>query len=606
MFQLPFPVLDANAAGGADNLGNLPEWDLSDLYTGEDAPELKRDLKWLEEACASFAADYEAKLADLDAAGFLDCVLRNERINAIAGRIMSYAGLRYYQLTTDADRAKFMSDMQEKITNFTTPLVFFTLELNRLDDGHLAELLSQNKDLARYKPVFDRVRAMKPYQLSDELEKFMHDLGVVGDAWERMFDETIAGLTFEVDGETLGIEGTLNLLTDPDRSTRQAGAEELARVLGDNIKTFARVHNTQTKEKEIIDRWRGMPTAQIGRHLSNDVEPEVVEALREAVVAAYPRLSHRYYELKRKWLGLDRMQVWDRNAPLPLEDPKIVDWERAETMVMEAYTAFDPRMGEIAAPFFSKGWIDAGVKPGKAPGAFAHPTVTDVHPYVMLNYLGKPRDVMTLAHELGHGVHQVLAAGQGEMLASTPLTLAETASVFGEMLTFRKMLDSAQTQAERKVLLAGKVEDMINTVVRQIAFYDFECKLHAARREGELTPDDINALWMSVQAESLGPVFDFMDGYETFWAYIPHFVHSPFYVYAYAFGDGLVNALYSVYAEGGDGFEDKYFEMLKAGGSKHHKELLAPFGLDASDPKFWDKGLNMISGFIDELEAMEN
>nr|WP_321253508.1 M3 family oligoendopeptidase [uncultured Ruegeria sp.] len=605
MRDLPFPVRDANAVGGGDNLGNLPEWDLSDLYKAEDAPEIGRDLEWLEEECASFASDYEGKLADLDAGELLQCVHRNEKINAIAGRIMSFAGLRYYQLTTDAERAKFLSDMQEKITIFTTPLVFFTLEINRIDDTVLRAHFDENPDLARYEPVFRRIRAMKPYQLSDELEKFLHDLGVVGDAWERLFDETIAGLTFTVDGEELNIEGTLNLLTEQDRNKREAAARELASVFQENVKTFARVHNTQAKEKEIVDRWRKMPTAQTGRHLSNDVEPEVVDALREAVVAAYPKLSHRYYELKRKWLGLDVMQIWDRNAPLPMEDTRTVNWADAEKTVMDAYNAFDPRMGEIAAPFFSKGWIDATVKPGKAPGAFAHPTVTDVHPYVMLNYLGKPRDVMTLAHELGHGVHQVLAAGQGEMLSSTPLTLAETASVFGEMLTFRKMLDQAETPEQRKVLLAGKVEDMINTVVRQIAFYDFECKLHAARREGELTPDDINALWMSVQAESLGPAFEFMDGYETFWAYIPHFVHSPFYVYAYAFGDGLVNALYSVYASGSEGFEDKYFEMLRAGGSKHHKELLAPFGLDASDPKFWDKGLSMISGFIDELEAME-
>ena len=605
MFHLPFPVRDANASNGDEPLGDLPEWNLDDLYTGQDAPELKRDLDWLETACTGFAADYEGKLADLDAAGLLNCIQRQERINQIAGRIMSYAGLRYYQLTTDAGRAKFMSDLQEKVTNFTTPLVFFTLELNRLEDDHLGGLLARNADLARYKPIFDRIRAMKPYQLSDEMEKFLHDLGVVGDAWERLFDETIAGLEFDIDGDVLNIEGTLNFLTDPDRKKRETAARELAEVFSSNIKTFARVHNTQAKEKEIMDRWRGMPTAQTGRHLSNQVEPEVVEALRNAVVAAYPKLSHRYYELKRKWLGLEVMQVWDRNAPLPMEDPRIVGWDEAEKTVMDAYNAFDPRMGEIAQPFFNKGWIDAGVKPGKAPGAFAHPTVTDVHPYVMLNYLGKPRDVMTLAHELGHGVHQVLAAGQGEMLSSTPLTLAETASVFGEMLTFRKMLDGAKDDAQRKVMLAGKVEDMINTVVRQIAFYDFECKLHEARRGGELTPDDINALWMSVQAESLGPAFEFMDGYETFWAYIPHFVHSPFYVYAYAFGDGLVNALYSVYAEGAPGFEDKYFDMLKAGGSKHHKELLAPFDLDASDPKFWDKGLSMISGFIDELEAME-
>ena len=605
MIPRPQPTFDANASSGSDNLGKLPEWDLSDLYPAPDAPELQKDLEWLEKACADFANDYEGKLADLDANGLLECIERDEAISNIAGRIMSYAGLRYHQKTTDGERAKFLSDCQEKITNMTTPLVFFTLELNRLDEDSLKAMYEANSDLARYAPVLRRIRAMKPYQLSDELEKFLHDMGVVGDAWERLFDETIAGLTFTVNGEEMGIESTLNLLTEQDRDQREAAARELARVFGQNIRTFARVHNTSAKEKEVVDRWRGMPTPQTGRHLSNDVEPEVVEALRNAVVEAYPKLSHRYYELKRKWLGLDKMQVWDRNAPLPMDDKKVVDWDSARDIVMEAYSAFDPRMGDLAEPFFSKGWIDAGVKPGKAPGAFAHPTVTNVHPYVMLNYLGKPRDVMTLAHELGHGVHQVLAADQGELLSSTPLTLAETASVFGEMLTFRKMLDKAANDAERKVLLAGKVEDMINTVVRQIAFYDFECKLHEARRGGELTPDDINTLWMSVQAESLGPAFDFMDGYETFWAYIPHFVHSPFYVYAYAFGDGLVNALYAVYEENPEGFQDKYFDMLKAGGSMHHSELLAPFGLDASDPAFWDKGLSMISGLIDELEAME-
>ena len=606
MLNLPFPVRDANATSGSTEFGDLPEWDLSDLYAGDDAPELTRDLEWLEDACGSFAKDYEGNLGNLDAAGLLECIQRNEKIEGIAGRIMSYAGLRYYQMTTDSERAKFMSDMQEAITNFTTPLVFFTLELNSLEDEHLASLLADNAELNRYKPVIDRIRAMKPHQLSDEMERFLHDLGVVGDAWEKLFDETLAGLQFTIDGEDYNIEGALNFLMEHDRSKREAATREVARVLGENIKTFARVHNTQAKEKEIIDRWRNMPSPQAGRHLANHVEPEVVEALRNAVVNAYPRLSHRYYELKRKWLGLDRMEVWDRNAPLPMEDTSKVSWADARAIVEEAYGEFDPQMKDLAEPFFTKGWIDAPVKPGKAPGAFSHPTVTDVHPYVMLNYLGKPRDVMTLAHELGHGVHQLLAAEQGEMLSSTPLTLAETASVFGEMLTFRKMLDKAETQAERKVLLAGKVEDMINTVVRQIAFYDFECKLHDARTAGELTPDDINAIWMSVQGESLGPVFDFVDGYETFWAYIPHFVHSPFYVYAYAFGDGLVNALYAVYQENPEGFQEKYFDMLKAGGSKHHKELLAPFGLDASDPAFWDKGLSMIEGFIDELEAMED
>ncbi len=601
----PKPVYDAQNGGGS-SFGDLPEWNLDDLYTAEDAPELIRDMEWLDTACSEFASDYEGKLADLDAAGLLDAVHRYEAIDIIAGRVMSYAGLRYYQVTTDADRAKFMADVQDKITAYTTPLVFYGLEFNRLDDAHLEAMLAANADLARYKPVFDRMRAMKPHQLSDELEKFLHDQSTVGAAaWNRLFDETMAGLEFEVDGETLNLEATLNLLTEQDRSKREAATHELAAVFQENIKIFSRVHNTLAKEKEVEDRWRKMPTPQTGRHLSNHVEAEVVEALRNAVVAAYPRLSHRYYALKAKWLGLERMETWDRNAPLPMETTRTVTWDEAEKTVMDAYADFAPEMAELAKPFFTKGWIDAGVKPGKAPGAFAHPTVTTVHPYVMLNYLGKPRDVMTLAHELGHGVHQVLAAGQGELLSSTPLTLAETASVFGEMLTFQKLLEGAKTKQERKVLLAGKVEDMINTVVRQIAFYDFECKLHAARAQGELTPDDINALWMSVQAESLGEIFDYTPGYATFWAYIPHFVHSPFYVYAYAFGDGLVNALYAVYAEGDPDFKEKYFDMLRAGGSKHHTELLAPFGLDATDPKFWDKGLSMIEGMIDELEAME-
>jgi oligoendopeptidase F len=607
MLQPPNPVFDANttSANGGD-LGPLPEWDLSDLYPAPDAAELTQDMDWLATECAAFAADYQGKLAKLAAPDMLTCIQRQEKIDQIAGRIMSFAGLRYYQNTTDPQRAQFYSNCQEKITEYSAALIFFSLEFNRLEESHLVNLLAENDDLARYKPVFDRMRAMRPYQLSDELEKFLHDQSMVGaSAWNKLFDETMAGLMFVVNEEAMPLEATLNLLTDHSRPRRQAAAEALVDGFASNIKLFARIHNTLAKEKAITDQWRGLETPQKSRHLSNHVEPEVVAALRDAVVAAYPKLSHRYYALKARWLGLDKLQVWDRNAPLPTETPKLVDWAQARQLVMEAYAGFSPEMAELAAPFFDKGWIDADVKPGKAPGAFAHPTVTNVHPYVMLNYLGKPRDVMTLAHELGHGVHQVLAAKQGEMLSSTPLTLAETASVFGEMLTFRHLLAQAQTAAERKTLLAGKVEDMINTVVRQIAFYDFECKLHAARAQGELTPDQINEIWMSVQAQSLGPVFEFMPGYETFWCYVPHFVHSPFYVYAYAFGDGLVNALYAVYEESGDDFQAKYFDMLRAGGSKHHKELLAPFGLDASDPAFWDKGLSMISAMIDELEAME-
>ena len=591
---------------GSSQIKNLPEWNLDDLYSSENDKNLTIDLKWLDKECTKFENDFKNKLSKLSAQNFLKCILRYEKIQNISGRIMSFAGLKYYQSTTDPKRAKFLADMQDKITVSSSKLVFFSLEINNIDNKKINSLLKGDVQLSRFKPIFDSLRKMKNHQLSTELEAFLHDQSVVGtSAWNRLFDETIAGLKFTINNKELNIESTLNLLSDNDRKTRELGAKEVARVLGKNINIFSRITNTLAKEKEIEDRWRKMPSPQFGRHLSNDVEPEVVEALRNAVVSAYPETSHRYYKLKAKWMGLKKMEIWDRNAPLPNQDNQIVNWADAQKTVLDAYRDFSPKMAAIAEPFFHKGWIDAEVKAGKAPGAFAHPTVTNVHPYIMLNYLGKPRDVMTLAHELGHGVHQVLAAKQGELLSSTPLTLAETASVFGEMLTFNKILGNADSNAERKVLLAGKVEDMINTVIRQIAFYDFECKLHEARSLGELTPSQINEIWMSVQVESLGPCFNFMEGYETFWAYVPHFIHSPFYVYAYAFGDGLVNALYSVYEEGLPNFDLKYFEMLKAGGSKHHSELLKPFGLDASDPKFWNKGLSVISKMIDELEMME-
>ncbi len=597
----------ADDQGAAAALGELPVWDLTDLYPADDSPELKADLESCRADCATFAEKYQGRLAALDGNGLAEVVAAYESIERRLGRIMSYAGLRFAQNTTDPARAKFIGDMQAQVTDLTTPLVFFTLELNRMDAAALEAKIAGSPALARYRPWLDKVRALAPHQLSDELERFLHDQSVVGSsAWVRLFDETMSGLTFEVEGEPepMGLEATLNLLSDRDRARREAGGKAVVKVLESHIRLFTRITNTLVKEKEIEDRWRKLPTADHGRHLANQVEPEVVDALREAVMAAAPKLSHRYYALKAKWLGLERLEFWDRNAPLPESDERLVTWEDAQATVMEAYRGFSPKLGELAEPFFGSGWIDAGATPGKQPGAFAHPTVTDAHPYLLLNYLGKPRDVMTLAHELGHGVHQRLAAGQGELLSHTPLTLAETASVFGEMLTFRRLLGQEADPGRRKALLAGKVEDMLNTVVRQIAFYEFERRVHAERRGGELTAEAIGAIWMAVQSETLGPSIHLGPGYETMWAYVPHFIHSPFYVYAYAFGDGLVNALYAVYEEGLEGFQDKYFDLLAAGGSKHHTELLAPFGLDASDPSFWDKGLTLIGAMIDELEAL--
>ncbi len=607
------PVHDsAEAVAGRRDLGRLPEWDLTDLYAAPDCAEIIRDFERVQAENVAFAADYQGKVAGLSGDDLAQAIRRYEATGETMGRIGSFAGLRYYADTADTAKAKFLADSQARLADASSLAVFFTLEMNRIPDADLEALYARSAALRHYRPWIEEVRAFRPYQLSDDLEKFLHDQSVAGDsAWSRLFDETMADLRYEVDGESLPLEQTLTLMSRADRAKRQAAAEALGKVFTKNLRLFALITNTLAKSKEVVDRWRKAPSPQTMRHLSNSVEPEVVQALRDSVAAAYPRVSHRYYALKARWLGLDKLEFWDRNAPLPDRPERVIGWDEARETVLGAYGAFSPKMRELAARFFDRPWIDAPARPGKSPGAFAHSTVPSVHPYVLVNYIGQTRDVMTLAHELGHGVHQILAGCQGSLMASTPLTLAETASVFGEMLTFRALLDAETDPKTRKALLAGKVEDMINTVVRQIAFYEFESRVHAARREGELTPDDLNAIWLAVQAESLGPAFDFAPGYESFWVYIGHFIHSPFYVYAYAFGDGLVNALYGVYEERkaqgrAEEFGKDYFDLLSAGGSKRHKELLAPFGLDATDPQFWSKGLDVISRMIDELEAMSD
>ncbi|WP_340149418.1 M3 family oligoendopeptidase [uncultured Sneathiella sp.] len=585
-------------------LANLPEWDLSDLYPSRTSPELREDLETAAQDAKAFAAQYKGKLTELDGQGLYLAIAKFEEIGEIEGRIMSYAYLVYAGNMSDPDIGKFFQTMQEKISAIGTDLLFFTLELNAIEDDRL-EAMYEGSSLKKYKPWLDNVRALKPYQLSDEIEKLLHEKDIAGrSAWVRLFDETMAGLKFEVDGEEMASQQVLHLLSSPNAELRKKAAKNLGKVFGQNVRLFSLITNTLAKDKAIEDDWRGAPEPAAMRHLSNQVEAEVVDALSEAVQSAYPRLSHRYYAIKAKWMGKEKIDYWDRNAPLPDSDDRIIPWNEARDTVLEAYGRFSPDLSALGQQFFEKPWIDAGVRPGKSPGAFAHPTVPSVHPYLLLNYQGNIRDVMTLAHELGHGVHQLLAAPQGGLLADTPLTLAETASVFGEQLTFRALLEKESDPAKRKIMLAGKVEDMLNTVVRQIAFYEFERRLHAARKEEELSPDQIGEIWMDVQRESLGPAIRLHDEYQYFWSYIPHFIHSPFYVYAYAFGDCLVNALYAIYQEADSGFQDKYFDMLKAGGTLRHKELLAPFNLDASDPAFWSRGLDVIEGFIDELEAL--
>ncbi len=593
------------AQKGHNQFGALPVWDLSDLYPGKDSAAFKAALEEAKSRAAKFEADYKGKLVELTRAGrLIEAIKDSEALGDLSGKIGSFAFLQYAQKSTDPDRAKFMGDTNEALTNLSTRVLFFELELNRIEDADLEAAFAKDPELARYRTWFADLRKAKPYQLDDKLEELFHDKSVTAfSAWNRLFDETLSSLEFEVDGEKLNMEATLHLLSEKDEKKREAAFGALSKTLGANARLFTHITNVLAKDKEISDRWRGYQDIADSRHLANSVEREVVDALQKAVQEAYPRLSHRYYKMKAKWFGKDRLNAWDRNAPLPTSDERTWDWDTAVSTVLEAYGKFSPRLAEVAQPFFNSGWIDAPVGEGKLSGAFAHPTVPSAHPYLMLNYLGRSRDIMTLAHELGHGVHQRLAAAQGPILANTPLTLAETASVFGEMLTFRHLLDKTTDPRQRFALLSSKVEDMLNTVVRQIAFYTFERRVHTARREGELRTEEINRIWLEVQAESLGEGIIANEGYEVFWAYIPHFIHSPFYVYAYAFGDCLVNSLYAQYEKASEGFAERYFELLKAGGSKHHSELLAPFGLDAKDPQFWSLGLSMIERLIDELEA---
>jgi oligoendopeptidase F len=581
---------------------SLPAWDLSDLYPTPDSPLVTEDLARAEQMAKSFARAHAGTLASLSGAALAAVIAEYERIQEILGRIGSYAQLLFAEDSTNPAHGKFYQTISERVTAISSEMIFFTLELNRLDDAVLETKLA-DPALARYRPWLRDLLVFRLHQLDDQLEKLNHERDLTAcSAWKRLFDETVAAMRIELDGEKLTVSDTLNKLSDQNRSVREAAGKAIGNAFGDNIRLFSLITNTLAKDKEIEDTWRRYERPTSYRNLSNMVEDEVVDALVTAVRGSYPRLSHRYYQMKAKWLGLPKLQHWDRNAPLPNDEDRLIEWPQAEKQVLGAYAAFSPELAAVGRQFFERPWIDAKLRPGKSGGAFAHPTVPSVHPYLLLNYHGKTRDVMTLAHELGHGVHQVLAGPQGTLMSHTPLTLAETASVFGEMLTFRALLDAAPP-AQRRVMLAAKVEDMLNTVVRQVAFYQFETLLHDERRDGELLPERIGELWLRVQTESLGPAFEFTPEYSVFWSYVPHFIHSPFYVYAYAFGDCLVNALYSVFQSGHPGFQAKYLDMLRAGGTKRHKELLAPFGLDASDPAFWNRGLDVISGFIDELEA---
>jgi len=579
----------------------LPSWDLTDFYPSKESDELKKDIEILCELAEHFEKYFKDKISTLDGDQLAKTINKYEEIEELTGKIGSFSFLTY--VTDMPSNGDFFQNITEKLNEISSKILFFTLELNNLSDSDIAEKKLSSKDLQKFSPWLRDIRSFRPYQLSTDLEKMLLEKSISStNAWSRLFDETLADLRFPFSDGELNCAEIFNKMSSHDEKERKEAAKSVGETLGKNIKIFTYITNILAKDKSISDNWRGFKAPISSRNLSNFIEDDVVDSLIKSVKESYESTSHRYYKIKAKWLGKEQLEYWDRNAPLPDESDEYIEWDEAVDMVLKAYGSFSPKLADLGANFFANNWIDVPPRDGKDSGAFAHPTIPSVHPYLMLNYQGKIRDVMTLAHELGHGVHQLLSSKKGVLMADTPLTLAETASVFGEQLTFREYLKNETDDKKKKIIIANKVEDMLNTVVRQIAFCEFEKIIHNERLKGELSSEQISEIWMQVQKESLGDAIRFDEEYKYYWSYIPHFIHSPFYVYSYAFGDCLVNALYARYIEGMDNFEDEYFKMLEAGGTLHHKDLLAPFGLDATKDDFWKKGLGVISGFIDELE----
>ena len=594
-----------NQTNAQKKLGKLPVWKLKDLYSSQNDKNLSTDLNNIKKETKKFEKKYFNKIKLLSAEKLLEAIVKLEKIDIWMDKILSYAHLLVAENGNNEKNKIFYQKMQETITNYASSIIFFTLELNQINENKLKSLLTNHK-LKKYKNWISNKRSFKPYQLDLKIEKILQDKSITSrSAWIRLFDDLIASLKFNFRDKELTSAQIFNLFSDRNEKTRKVAAKSVGKVLGNNIKLFSTITNTLAKDKSINDDWRKLPSPVTSRNLSNVVEDTVVDSLVSSVIESYPRLSHRYYALKAKWFKKKHLMYWDRNAPLPFQNTKMYSWSEARNTVIEAYSAFDIEIGKIVKKFFDENWIHAPVLEGKSPGAFAASTVASVHPFILVNFQGKTRDVATLAHELGHGVHQYLAGkNQSHFNAATPLTLAETASVFGEMLTFKSIFSTSTSNKERKALLANKVEDMLNTVIRQIAFFQFEKEVHTLRKNSELSSNEICEIWMNVQKDSLGPSIKYEDEYKYFWSYIPHFIHSPFYVYAYAFGDCLVNSLFNTYEQGLENFENKYIDLLKSGGSKKYDELFQPFNLDLSKKSFWKKGLSMIEKLIDELETL--
>lgn len=587
-------------------LENMPSWNLSDLYPSIDSKELKDDIARSEKRAVNFAKKYNGKINDLEANQLYLCIKEYEEITELIGKLGSYASLKYAEDLSVDENVKFYQKISELSSKLYSQIVFFQLELNEIPESKLKGFYETSEKLKYYKPFIDDSRVFKPHQLSEQLEKLMIEKSVSGrNAWSRLFDETIDNMVFEFRGKELNQSEILEIMSGKDEKARKEASKIFGETLGKHGKTFAYITNTLAKDKEIDDRWGKFQKPISSRNLSNLIEDNVVEALRKTVKDNYKNTSHRYYKLKAEILGKEKLHYSDRNAPMPFDNDRIYQYEDAMKIVKSAYQNFSPTMAEIGQKFFDNNWIDVPTRQGKRGGAFSASTVPSVHPYILLNYQGKTRDVMTLAHELGHGIHQYLSQPNGYLMADAPLTLSETASIFGEQLTFRQFLREETDPEKKKAILANKIEDMLNSVNRQIAFLEFETAVHNERKNGEIPLERLNEIWLQTQKESLGEDnFIFDDEYKNYWMYIPHFIHSPFYVYSYAFGDCLVNTLYSKYIENPNGFEEKYLELLKNGNSVRYNVALRSFGLNPGDPKFWQGGINVIVELIDEFEEL--
>ncbi len=583
----------------------LPIWNLSEIYKDIKDPNIGKDIKEISKLSNEFLKKWKGRIKELSATDFVNCIEKYQAINESIYKIGTHSSLIFATNMEDPEISRYNSSISDQITEILSSLIFFTLELSKIDDKTIESWMKENS-AQKWQPFITILRKRNPYLLDPLVEEILIEKSATGRAaWVRLFDETSAALRFPFRKDLLSEAEILNLLSDSDPENRKIAGKSLSDILDKNKRIFAMILNVISRDRYIEDNKRGFQRIMSSRNLDNDVEDEVVDALVNTVDKAMPKLTHRYYKWKAKQFGKNKLDWWDRNAPLPQTSENPIKWVDAKNIILDSFSSFHPKISNLAELFFKNNWIDASVRQGKASGAFAHPSVPSLHPYILVNYQGKIRDVMTLAHELGHGVHQILAAKNGLLMAETPLTLAETASVFGEMLVFRKLLDESSVE-QKKQLLAGKIEDMLNTVARQIGFHQFEVKFHEARIKSELTPDEISDIWMETQSHAVGPYVNLNKDYRVLWGYIPHFVHTPFYVYAYAFGDSLVNALWYAYQKSDkDEFSKKYIDMLSSGGTKSHNDLLKPFNLSAYEDSFWDKGITMITSLMDELEELK-